>query len=61
MKSAGVDVSRGTARLWAVAALVAAVDAGVASANNPETVLHFMAVLALCVGMALWSRLAVVR
>jgi len=44
-----------TMRLWLVAAIVAAVDALVALQAKPDAVTLFVAVLALCAGMAVWT------
>ena len=52
---------RAAARLWSIAAIVAGIDVLAAFELKPEAVLHFAAVLALCAGMAAWSRLSRVR
>lgn len=49
------------AGLWSIAALIAAIDVAVALELKPDSALHFAAVLALCAGMAVWSRVSVVR
>lgn len=61
MKRVSVDARRDAARLWGIAALVAALDVGVALELKPETAMHFAAVLGLCAAMAIWSGMTLRR
>ncbi len=56
MQRVSVEARHSAARLWGVAATVAAIDVIAALELKPETALHYAAVLGLCVAMAIWSR-----
>jgi len=58
MTGGSFEARRSAARLWGIAALVAAVDAVVALEFKPETAMHFAVVLGLCAAMAVWSRMS---
>lgn len=61
MHRINVQARTAAARLWGIAAGVAALDAVVALELKPETALYFAAVVGLCAVMAVFSRVATRR